>query len=61
MALIEGTVIQFTDGTTGIVRSMIGEGGQGEVYKIDYNGETKVLKWFKNILGLMLLEVFKQI
>ena len=52
MALIEGTVIQFTDGTTGIVRSMIGEGGQGEVYKIDYNGETKVLKWFKKHPGV---------
>ena len=52
MALIEGTVILFTDGTTGIVRSMIGEGGQGEVYKIDYNGETKVLKWFKKHPGV---------
>lgn len=51
MALIEGTVIQFTDGTTGKVRTMIGRGGQGEVYKIDYNGETKALKWFKNHPG----------
>lgn len=51
MALIAGTVIQFTDGTTGIVRSMIGEGGQGEVYKIDYKGETKVLKWLKKHPG----------
>lgn len=51
MALITGTVIQFTDGTTGTVRSMIGEGGQGEVYKIDYKGETKALKWFKEHPG----------
>ena len=51
MALIAGTVIQFTDGTNGVVRSMIGEGGQGEVYKIDYKGETKVLKWMKSHPG----------
>lgn len=51
MALIEGTVIPFTDGTSGIVRSMIGEGGQGEVYKIDYKNETKALKWFKEHPG----------
>lgn len=51
MAIIEGTVIQFANGTTGIVRSMIGEGGQGEVYKIDYNNETKALKWFKKHPG----------
>lgn len=51
MALIEGTVIQFTDGTSGIVRNMIGEGGQGEVYKIDYKNETKALKWFKEHPG----------
>lgn len=51
MALIEGTVIRFTDGTSGIVRSMIGEGGQGEVYKIDYNNEIKALKWFKKHPG----------
>lgn len=51
MALIEGAVIQFTDGTTGTVRSMIGQGGQGEVYKIDYQGATKALKWFKTHPG----------
>lgn len=51
MALIEGTVIRFTDGTSGIVRSMLGEGGQGEVYKIDYNNEIKALKWFKKHPG----------
>lgn len=47
MSLVRGTVIQFTDGTTGIVRSKIGEGGQGEVYQIEYKG-SKALKWYKN-------------
>lgn len=27
--------------------SYIAEGGQGEVYKVDYNGEIKALKWYK--------------
>ncbi|GMO34485.1 MAG: hypothetical protein Ta2B_14970 [Termitinemataceae bacterium] len=28
------------------VISFIGEGGQGAVYKVDYNGEHKALKWY---------------
>lgn len=47
MTLIKGTVIQFTDGTTGVVVAKFGEGGQGEVYKIEYKGETSVLKWYR--------------
>ena len=26
----------------------IAEGGQGEVYKVNYKGATKALKWYKN-------------
>lgn len=29
------------------VLSFIGEGGQGEVYLVDYRGEKKALKWYK--------------
>ena len=47
MPLIRGTVIQFADGTTGIVRSKIGEGGQGEVYQIEYQDKPRALKWYK--------------
>lgn len=34
MALINGAVIKFTDGKSGIIGKKIGEGGQGEVYYI---------------------------
>ena len=44
MPLIRGTVIQFADGTTGIVRSKIGEGGQGEVYQIEYQDKPRAMK-----------------
>lgn len=29
------------------VEHHLGEGGQGDVYQIDYNGEKKALKWYK--------------
>lgn len=48
MPLIKGAVIQFTDGTTGIVDSKLGEGGQGEVYVINHGGQQKALKWYKD-------------
>jgi DNA-binding helix-hairpin-helix protein with protein kinase domain len=31
---------------TVIVREKLGEGGQGAVYKVDYGGESKALKWY---------------
>jgi DNA-binding helix-hairpin-helix protein with protein kinase domain len=31
---------------TAIVLEKLGEGGQGTVYKVDYNGEPKALKWY---------------
>ena len=47
MPLITGAVISFTDGTTGIVDSKLGEGGQGEVYLIKHQGVSRALKWYK--------------
>lgn len=47
MPLIKGTVLTFTDGTTGTVGEKIGEGGQGEVYHIEHQGKPRVLKWYK--------------
>lgn len=46
MALINGTVVKFTDGKSGIVGSKIGEGGQGEVYHVNYDGKPMALKWY---------------
>lgn len=48
MPLIKGAVITFTDGSTGIVDSKIGEGGQGEVYRINHAGSLRALKWYKD-------------
>lgn len=48
MALINGTVIKFTDGKSGIIGTKIGEGGQGEVYNIQYDGKPMALKWYKD-------------
>ncbi|OON99268.1 MAG: hypothetical protein ATN35_13420 [Epulopiscium sp. Nele67-Bin004] len=29
------------------IKQFIGEGGQGSIYKVDYNGQEKALKWYK--------------
>ncbi len=34
-------------GKTVTVQKFLGEGGQGTVYAVDYNGEPKALKWYK--------------
>lgn len=47
MPLIKGTILTFTDGSVGTVGEKLGEGGQGEVYYISYQGVQKVLKWYK--------------
>ncbi|HFI0564092.1 TPA: hypothetical protein ACGO35_001817 [Streptococcus suis] len=44
--LQEGTVIMSTAGIPITIISRIGGGGQGDVYKVDFGGETKVLKWY---------------
>ena len=31
------------------VKKYLAEGGQGRVYLVDYKGEKKALKWYKNI------------
>ena len=40
-----GTKIKLTNGGTVTVKSKIGEGGQGSVYKVDYDGKDYALKW----------------
>lgn len=41
-----GTKIKLTNGGTVTVKSKIGEGGQGSVYKVDYDGKDYALKWY---------------
>lgn len=48
MPLVQGTIIHFSDGTTGTVGKKLGEGGQGEVYTLTHNGKPMVLKWYKS-------------
>lgn len=43
------TVIRTTNGKSLKIIKYLGGGGQGDVYKCDYNGEIKVLKWYKNL------------
>ena len=42
----QGDKIQLTNGGQVTVKSKIGEGGQGSVYKVTYNGKEYALKWY---------------
>ncbi|MDR2097772.1 MAG: hypothetical protein LBP37_04550 [Spirochaetaceae bacterium] len=44
--LKKGTTLKTRGGKTVKVNSKLGEGGQGVVYKVDYNGKPKALKWY---------------
>jgi len=41
-----GTVLKTQKGITVKIREKIGEGGQGIVYKVSYNGKPKAFKWY---------------
>lgn len=45
--LKKGDTIQTKLGITLTVVTHLGEGGQGDVYAVQYNGEQKALKWYK--------------
>lgn len=42
-----GKVIKTSFGVPITIDSFIAEGGQGDVYKVTYNGKKKALKWYK--------------
>lgn len=42
-----GFTISTKYGINVVVESLLGEGGQGLVYKVNYGGESKALKWYK--------------
>lgn len=44
--LKEGQVISTMNGRSVIVKHLLGQGGQGRVYLVDYDGEEKALKWY---------------
>jgi len=44
--LPKGHTIQTKDFKKIVVGDKLGEGGQGAVYKVDYNGSPKALKWY---------------
>ena len=44
--LPKGYTIQTTNGIKVVVSQKLGEGGQGAVYRVDYNGQAKALKWY---------------
>ena len=43
-----GTIIKTDFGTPIKVEKLLGEGGQGYVYLVDYAGQKKALKWYKD-------------
>lgn len=45
--LATGDKIKTSSGDKITIKEFIAEGGQGEVYKVDYNGREKALKWYK--------------
>ena len=48
MALLKkGQTLKTIYGRTVQIDSLLGEGGQGYVYKVIYNGKPKALKWYK--------------
>lgn len=47
MSLEIGTRLKTLSGNQLTVLKMLGEGGQGWVYEVDYAGERKALKWYK--------------
>ena len=48
MPMLEsGQILKTISGVRIRVEEFIAEGGQGEVYRVDYNGEKKALKWYK--------------
>jgi DNA-binding helix-hairpin-helix protein with protein kinase domain len=57
--LKEGTVLKTRSGKTVKVNAKLGEGGQGVVYKVDYNGKPKAFKWYTRTK--MSLEFYKNI
>ena len=46
-ALQSGFKVKTLFGSEIQVEKYLAEGGQGEVYVADYNGEKKALKWYK--------------
>lgn len=45
--LENGFCVKTFLGGTVKVEKFLAEGGQGEVYLVDYNGQKKALKWYK--------------
>lgn len=45
--LEKGVQIKTRLGVSLTIEEHLGEGGQGDVYKVDYAGEPKALKWYK--------------
>ena len=44
----KGDKLRLLNGDTVTVLSKLGEGGQGCVYSVDYNGKQFALKWYLN-------------
>ncbi|GHU03502.1 hypothetical protein FACS1894147_07540 [Spirochaetia bacterium] len=47
--LAKGAVLKTCGGKTVKLKEKLGEGGQGAVYKVDYSGKPKALKWYTRL------------
>ena len=47
--MAEGKILETTTGVTVTIKKWLAEGGQGDVYLVDYAGEEKILKWYKKV------------
>ena len=47
--LSKGQQLKTISGDEITIKEFIAKGGQGEVYKVDYKGEEKALKWFEEL------------
>ena len=46
MSFKNGDKLKLLNGDEISVKSLLGDGGQGEVYLVSYNGKDYALKWY---------------
>ena len=46
LGLKVGSELKTADFKSVVIENVLGEGGQGIVYKVNYNGQPKALKWY---------------
>ena len=58
--LLQGTIVDFCDGTKGKVLEELGSGGQGTVYLVEREGEKYALKWYHKCPSIAMIDNMKE-